>query len=82
MQFVEKLTLQNFAKGRRVFDYGDRGRLFYTVMEGEVTVDVPVTQKIVLKPQVTQRFIIKETKRLQMKLELETDLGQGQGLED
>lgn len=33
-----------------VFDYGDRGRHFYCIMNGEVYVEIPVNQKISLRP--------------------------------
>ena len=58
-----------------MFDYGDRGRHFYAIMSGECKVEVPVNQKIVLKPHVPQKYLIKETKRIQLQLDYDVNPG-------
>lgn len=35
------LKMQEFAKGETVFHFGDRGQLFYIIIDGEIEIRTP-----------------------------------------
>jgi len=42
--FLESLKLKKMSKDTKVFDYGDRGKEFYVIMQGAVSIQVPLEE--------------------------------------